>query len=112
MGLLWLSTVPPTVALCARNFGTRWLATIFGLVFLGHQIGGFLGAWLPGLIFDRTGSYDAMWLISVAAGIFAALIHLPLREPAPTPASNGVRHVKVPDPDGNAIAFAEPPESG
>jgi len=85
MGVLWLSTVPPTVSLCARLFGTRWLATIFGLVFLGHQVGGFLGAWLPGLIFDRTGSYDAMWLISVAAGVFAALIHLPLREPAPTP---------------------------
>ncbi|MFC7734464.1 MFS transporter [Roseomonas sp. GCM10028921] len=85
MGVLWLSTVPPTVALCARLFGTRWLATIFGLVFLGHQIGGFLGAWLPGLIFDRTGSYDAMWLISVAAGVFAALIHLPVREPAPLP---------------------------
>ena len=85
MGILWLSTVPPTVALCARLFGTRWLATIFGLVFLGHQIGGFLGAWLPGLIFDRTGTYDAMWLLSIAAGIFAALIHLPLREPAPAP---------------------------
>ncbi|MFH5923614.1 MFS transporter [Roseomonas xinghualingensis] len=83
MGVLWLSTVPPTVGLCARLFGTRWLATIFGLVFLGHQIGGFLGAWLPGLIFDRTGNYDAMWLISIAAGIFAALIHLPLREPKP-----------------------------
>ena len=85
MGILWLSTVPPTVALCARLFGTRWLATIFGLVFLGHQVGGFLGAWMPGLIFDRTGNYDAMWLISIAAGVFAALIHLPLREPAPTP---------------------------
>lgn len=83
MGILWLSTVPPTVALCARLFGTRWLATIFGLVFLGHQVGGFLGAWLPGLIFDRTGNYDTMWLISIAAGVFAALIHLPLREPAP-----------------------------
>ncbi len=86
MGVLWLSTVPPTVALCARNFGTRWLATIFGLVFLGHQVGGFLGAWLPGLIFDRTGNYDAMWIISIAAGIFAALIHLPVREPVPTAA--------------------------
>ncbi|WP_458096458.1 MFS transporter [Roseomonas sp. WA12] len=85
MGILWLSTVPPTVALCARLFGTRWLATIFGLVFLGHQVGGFLGAWLPGLLFDRTGNYDTMWLISIAAGVFAALIHLPLREPAPIP---------------------------
>lgn len=83
MGILWLSTVPPTVALCARLFGTRWLATIFGLVFLGHQIGGFSGAWLGGVILDRTGSYDAMWLICIAAGIFAALVHWPLREPAP-----------------------------
>ena len=83
MGILWLSTVPPTVALCARLFGTRWLATIFGLVFLGHQIGGFSGAWLGGLIYDRTGSYDAMWFISIAAGIFAALVHWPLREPPP-----------------------------
>jgi predicted MFS family arabinose efflux permease len=81
MGLLWLSTVPPTVALCARNFGTRWLATIFGLVFLGHQIGGFTGAWLGGVVFDRTGSYDLMWSISIAAAAFAALIHLPVRDP-------------------------------
>lgn len=80
MGLLWLSTVPPTVALCARNFGTRWLATIFGLVFLGHQLGGFTGAWLGGVIFDRTGSYDLMWIISILAGIFAALVHLPVRD--------------------------------
>ncbi len=84
MGLLWLSTVPPTVALCARNFGTRWLATIFGLVFLGHQIGGFTGAWLGGLILDRTGSYDLMWWIGVAAAAFAALIHLPIADPAPS----------------------------
>lgn len=85
MGILWLSTVPPTVALCARNWGTRWLATIFGLVFLGHQIGGFTGAWLGGLILDRTGSYDLMWSIAVAAAAFAALIHLPIRDPAPKP---------------------------
>ncbi len=83
MGILWLSTVPPTVALVARNFGTRWLATIFGLVFLGHQIGGFTGAWMAGLVFDATGSYDAMWSFSIAAAAFAALIHLPVRDPAP-----------------------------
>jgi len=80
MGLLWLSTVPPTVALCARNFGTRWLATIFGLVFLGHQLGGFAGAWLGGVVFDRTGSYDLMWIIAILAAGFAALIHLPVRD--------------------------------
>jgi predicted MFS family arabinose efflux permease len=80
MGLLYLSTVPPTLALCARNFGTRWLATIFGLVFLGHQIGGFVGAWLGGIVFDRTGSYDLMWIIMLLAAVFAALIHLPVRD--------------------------------
>jgi MFS family permease len=80
MGVLWLSTVPPTVALCARNWGTRWLATIFGLVFLGHQIGGFAGAFLGGLVFDATGSYDLMWSLGIAAAAFAALIHLPVRD--------------------------------
>lgn len=80
MGVLWLSTVPPTVALVARNYGTRWLATIFGLVFLGHQVGGFTGAYLGGLIFDLTGSYDLMWSISIAAAAFAALVHLPVRD--------------------------------
>ncbi|MCW8085147.1 MFS transporter [Sabulicella glaciei] len=91
MGLLWLSTVPPTVALCARNFGTRWLATIFGIVFLGHQLGGFTGAWLGGVIFDRTGSYDLMWSISIAAAAFAALVHIPIRDgmtPAPAAATS------------------------
>ncbi|WP_372618234.1 MFS transporter [Falsiroseomonas sp.] len=83
MGLLWLSTVPPTVALVARNFGTRWLATLFGLVFLGHQIGGFTGAWLGGLILDRTGSYDLMWTIGILGAAFAALIHMPVKDPAP-----------------------------
>jgi MFS family permease len=85
MGLLWLSTVPPTVALVARNFGTRWLATIFGLVFFGHQIGGFFGAWLGGLILERTGSYDLMWSIGIGASAFAALVHLPVKDPAPKP---------------------------
>jgi predicted MFS family arabinose efflux permease len=88
MGILWLSTVPPTVALVARNFGTRWLATLFGLVFLGHQIGGFAGAWLGGLIFDRTGSYDLMWTIGILAAAFAALIHLPVKDPAPAAAAS------------------------
>jgi predicted MFS family arabinose efflux permease len=92
MGLLWLSTVPPTVALCARNFGTRWLATIFGVIFLGHQLGGFTGAWLGGVILDRTGSYDAMWSVAIAAAAFAALINLPVRDrmtAVPAPATSG-----------------------
>lgn len=82
MGVLWLSTVPPTVALVARRFGTQWLATIFGLVFLGHQIGGFTGAWLGGVIWDRTGSYDLMWIIAILAGAFAAAVHIPVRDPS------------------------------
>ncbi len=87
MGVLWLSTVPPTVGLVARRFGTQWLATIFGLVFLGHQIGGFMGASLAGVIWDRTGSYDGMWLIAIAAGGFAALVNLPVQDPrTPVPA--------------------------
>jgi MFS family permease len=92
MGLLWLSTVPPTVQLVARNFGTRWLATLFGLVFLGHQVGGFTGAFLGGLILDRTGSYDLMWTIGILAAAFAALIHLPVKDPAlGTPAAAPAR---------------------
>jgi MFS family permease len=83
MGILWLSTIPPTLALCARNFGTRWLATIFGLVYLGHQIGGFTGAFLGGVVFDRTGSYDLMWVLGILAAVFAALIHLPVRDGGP-----------------------------
>jgi len=83
MGILWLSTVPPTVALVARNFGTRWLATIFGIVFLGHQLGGFTGAYLGGVVFDRTGNYDLMWTFGIAASAFAALIHIPINDPRP-----------------------------
>lgn len=86
MGLLWLSTVPPTVALTARNHGTRWLATIFGLIFLGHQVGGFTGAWLGGVVLDRTGSYDLMWWFCVAASAFAALVHIPIRDALPVAA--------------------------
>ena len=84
MGILWLSTVPPTVALVARNFGTRWLATLFGIVLLGHQLGGFTGAFLGGIVFDRTGSYDLMWVFGIAAAAFAALIHIPVNDPRPT----------------------------
>jgi MFS family permease len=87
MGILYLSTVPPTVALVARNFGTKWLATIFGLVFLGHQLGGFTGAFLGGVVLDMTGSYDMMWWIGVGASAFAALVHLPVKDPGvPKPA--------------------------
>jgi MFS family permease len=80
MGILWLSTVPPTQALVATMFGTRYVATLFGFAFLSHQVGSFLGVWLGGRLFDATGSYDVVWWISVALGIFAAIVHLPIVE--------------------------------
>jgi MFS family permease len=80
MGLLWLSTVPPTSALIAIMFGTRWLATLFGFAFFSHQVGGFLGAWLGGLLFVRTGSYDAVWLVAILLGVVSAFINLPIVE--------------------------------
>ena len=80
MGLLWLSTVPPTQQLVAIMFGTRYMATLFGFVFFSHQVGSFLGVWLGGLLYDRTGSYDIVWWLSVALGIFAAIVHLPIVE--------------------------------
>jgi len=84
MGLLWLSTVPPTSGLVAVMFGTRYMATLFGFVFFSHQVGAFLGVWLGGLAYELQGSYDMVWWIAVALGLFAALVHLPIVErPAP-----------------------------
>jgi predicted MFS family arabinose efflux permease len=80
MGILWLSTVPPTNALVAIMFGTRHLGLLGGLVFLSHQIGSFLGIWLGGYLFDHYGTYDPVWWIGVALGIFAALVHWPIQE--------------------------------
>ncbi len=80
MGLLWLSTVPPTQGLVTKMFGTRYVATLFGFVFLSHQIGAFLGVWLGGVLYDQTGSYDIIWWLSIALGIFAALVHWPISE--------------------------------
>ncbi|MGN7291736.1 MFS transporter [Rhizobium sp. SAFR-030] len=80
MGLLWLSTVPPTNALVAIMFGTRHLGLLGGMVFLSHQIGSFLGVWLGGFLYDRFGSYDAVWWLGVVLGLFAAAVHLPIRE--------------------------------
>ncbi len=80
MGLLWLSTVPPTNALVAIMFGTRHLGMLGGVVFLSHQIGSFLGVWLGGYLYDRLGSYDPVWWLGVALGIFAAIVHWPIRE--------------------------------
>ncbi len=80
MGLLWLSTVPPTAGLVALMFGTRYMGMLYGIVFFSHQVGSFLGVWLGGVLYDRMGNYDAVWWLSVALGLFATLVHLPIRE--------------------------------
>ncbi len=80
MGILWLSTVPPTNALVALMFGTRYLAMLGGLVFFSHQVGSFLGVWLGGALYDLNKSYDPVWWMGVALGIFAGIVHLPIRE--------------------------------
>jgi len=80
MGLLWLSTVPPTNAMVAQIFGVSHLSMLAGFVFLSHQIGSFMGVWLGGFLYDRTGNYDMVWGIAIALGVFAALINLPVRE--------------------------------
>ncbi len=80
MGLLWLSTVPPTSSLVAVMFGTRWLAMLIGFAFFNHQVGGFLGVWLGGLLFERTGSYDVVWWIAIVLGVFSAVVNLPIVE--------------------------------
>ena len=80
MGLFWLATVPLTTAIVAQVFGARYMAMLFGIVFLSHQLGSFLGVWLGGYLFDTTGSYDVVWWMCVAFGLLAALIHLPIDE--------------------------------
>jgi predicted MFS family arabinose efflux permease len=80
MGLLWLSTVPPTSGLVAVMFGTRHVGMLFGFVFLSHQVGAFIGAWLGGVVYESTGAYDLMWWLSIALGLAAAVVHLPIHE--------------------------------
>ena len=80
MGVLWLSTVPLTTGIIAQVFGIRYMATLFGIVFLSHQIGSFIGVWLGGALYDAYGSYDGMWWAGVALGLLAALLHLPIDE--------------------------------
>jgi MFS family permease len=80
IGILWLSTVAPTNALVAVMFGTRYLGLLGGIVFFSHQVGSFLGVWMGGVLYDATGSYDVVWWVGVALGIFAAIVHWPIRE--------------------------------
>jgi MFS family permease len=94
MGFLWLSTVPPTNAAVAQIFGVAHLSMLSGFVFFSHQIGSFMGVWLGGVLYDKTGSYDIVWYITIALGVFAGLINLPVRE-API-----VRAPRSPQPSG------------
>ena len=91
MGALWLSTVPPTNATIAQIFGVQHLSMLGGFVFFSHQIGSFMGVWLGGFLYDKTGSYDVVWYLSIALGVFAGLVNLPVREApiqrAPLPAA-------------------------
>jgi MFS family permease len=80
MGLLWLSTVPPTASLVAVMFGSRWGGMLYGFAFFSHQVGGFLGVLIGGLAFERTGSYDAIWWLSILFGVLSGIINLPIVE--------------------------------
>ena len=82
IGTLWLSTVPPTNALIAQIYGARYLGMLGGIVFFSHQIGSFLGVWLGGKIYDMTGNYNTVWMLTIGLGVFAALVHLPIDERA------------------------------
>ncbi len=80
LGVTWLATVPPTAGLVGKLFGTRYLATLFGLTLFSHQIGGFLGAWLGGVVLSQTNSYQWMWYADIALALVAAIVNLPIRE--------------------------------
>ena len=80
LGFLWLATVPATSGLVAVMFGTRYMALLYGIVFLGHQIGSFIGVWLGGWLYDTSGSYNMVWWLSVALGLMAAIVHWPIKE--------------------------------
>ncbi len=93
LGLFWLSTVPLTSGLVATFFGTQWMSMLFGIVFLSHQIGSFLGVWIAGRMFDTYQSYDMMWWISIALGVLAALINWPISEKAVARISDATKAV-------------------
>ena len=80
MGLLWLSTIPPTNAVVAQIFGIQHMSMLSGFIFFSHQVGSFMGVWLGGVLYDRTGSYDIVWYIAIVLGVLAALVNLPVRE--------------------------------
>ncbi len=80
IGFLWLATVPLTSGMVAQIFGSRYLATLYGIVFFSHQIGAFLGVWLGGRLYDTTGSYNSVWITAIALGVIAALLHLPISD--------------------------------
>jgi MFS family permease len=80
LGFFWLSMVPLTSAMVATFFGPQWMSMLFGMVFLSHQLGSFAGLKLAGMLYDQTRSYEMMWWISIALALFAALVHLPIRE--------------------------------
>jgi len=86
MGLTWLGTVPLTSGLVAKIFGTEHLGTLFGICFLSHQIGSFLGAGIGGVVYDLTGSYTPLWIATALAGLVAALLHFPINDASVTPA--------------------------
>ena len=88
MGILWLSTVPLTSGLVAQMFGTRYMGTLFAIVFLNHQIGSFLGVWLGGYFFDTYGTYDPVWWAGIVVGLLAALLHWPINEETVPEAAN------------------------
>ena len=94
LGLLWLGTVPLTSGLVAQIFGVRYMATLFGIVFFSHQLGSFLGVWIGGAVYDATGSYDSVWIASIALGIAAALIHMPIAE-KPVPRLAAARQARA-----------------
>jgi MFS family permease len=80
MGLMWLSTVPPTNGLIAMMFGTRWLSMLAGVAFFSHQVGSFLGVWLGGFAYEHTRSYDVVWWLSILFGVLSAVVNLPIVE--------------------------------